>query len=191
VGVLVQGVRRAAFSNEAGLGSAAIAHSAAKTDEPVREGLVALLEPFIDTILVCTMTALAILSTDAHMADAEGVGITIVAFAQLGGIEKYVLCIAIFTFAWSTMMSWGYYGERGAEYIFGPRSIRPYRVLYILTICIAPILSLGAVLDFADMLLLSLAFPNIIGMIVLSAKVKGRVDDYVRRLKAGEMPMVN
>ncbi len=188
VGVLVQGTRRAAFSNEAGLGSAAIAHSAARTDEPVREGYVALLEPFIDTIVVCTMTALAILATQAHLTEgAEGVGITIVAFAQLGGIEKYLLCTAIFTFAWSTVMSWGYYGERGAEYLFGTRSIQPYRVLYILTICIAPILSLGAVLDFADMLLLSLAFPNILGMIVLSGRVKAKSDDYIRRLRAGEM----
>jgi AGCS family alanine or glycine:cation symporter len=190
VGVLVQGVRRAVFSNEAGLGSAAIAHSAARTDEPVREGYVALLEPFVDTIVVCTMTALAILCTQAHLTEgAEGVGITIVAFAQLGGIEKYLLCAAIFTFAWSTMMSWGYYGERGAEYLFGPRAIRPYRVLYILTICVAPILSLGAVLDFADVVLLSLAFPNILGMIVLSGKVKRLSDDYIRRFRAGEMPM--
>jgi len=149
-----------------------------------------LLEPFIDTIVVCTMTALAILSTGAHEAEgAEGVGITLVAFQQLGGIEKYVLCLAIFTFAWSTIMGWGYYGERGTEYLFGQRAIQPYRVLYILTICIAPLLSLGAVLDFADMLLLSLAFPNIIGMIVLSAKVKAKVDEYIGRLKSGEMQM--
>ncbi len=190
IGVLVQGVRRAAFSNEAGLGSAAIAHSAAKTDEPVREGYVALLEPFIDTIVICTMTALAILATGAHEGTAaEGVGITRIAFSALGGIEDYVLCLAIFTFAWSTVLGWGYYGERATEYLFGLRGIWPYRVLYVLVICIAPLLSLGAVIDFADMLLLSLAFPNILGMIVLSGKVKSLSDDYIRRFRSGEMKM--
>jgi len=190
IGVLVQGARRAAFSNEAGLGSAAIAHSAAKTDEPVREGYVALLEPFIDTIVICTMTALAILSTGAHeTANAEGVGITRVAFEQLGGLEDILLCLAIFTFAWSTVLGWGYYGERATEYLFGMRGIWPYRILYVMVICVAPLLSLGAVIDFADMLLLSLAFPNILGMIVLSGKVKAMSDDYIRRLRSGEMQM--
>ncbi len=190
VGVLVQGTRRAAFSNEAGLGSAAIAHSAAKTDEPVREGYVALLEPFIDTIVICTMTALVILSTGAHKVErVEGVGVTLIAFKQLGGVEKYLLCAAIFTFAWSTVIGWGYYGERATEYLFGPRAITPYRVVYVLVICVAPLLSLGAVLDFADMLLLSLAFPNILGMILLSGKVKALSDDYIRRFRAGEMKM--
>ncbi len=191
IGVLVQGTRRAAFSNEAGLGSAAIAHSAAKTDEPVREGYVALLEPFVDTIIVCTMTALAILSTGAHEAagNAEGVGIARIAFQQLGGLEDYLLCLAIFTFAWSTVLGWGYYGERATEYLFGVRGIRPYRILYVLVICVAPLLSLGAVIDFADMLLLSLAFPNILGMIILSGKVKAMSDDYIRRFRAGEMKM--
>jgi AGCS family alanine or glycine:cation symporter len=190
VGVLVQGTRRAAFSNEAGLGSAAIAHSAAKTDEPVREGYVALLEPFVDTIVVCTMTALAILVTGAHKTGtAEGVGIARIAFKQLGGIEDYLLCLAVFTFAWSTVLGWGYYGERATEYLFGTRGIRPYRILYVLVICVAPLLSLSAVIDFADMLLLSLAFPNILGMIVLSGKVKALSDDYIRRFRAGEMKM--
>jgi AGCS family alanine or glycine:cation symporter len=190
IGVLVQGTRRAAFSNEAGLGSAAIAHSAAKTDEPVREGYVALLEPFIDTIVVCTMTALAILTTGAHeTGTAEGVGIARLAFKQLGGIEDFLLCLAVFTFAWSTVLGWGYYGERATEYLFGTRGIKPYRILYVLVICVAPLLSLGAVIDFADMLLLSLAFPNILGMIILSGKVKAQSDDYIRRFRAGEMKM--
>jgi len=190
IGVLVQGTRRAAFSNEAGLGSAAIAHSAARTDEPAREGFVALLEPFVDTIVVCTMTALAILSTGAHeTVGAEGVGIARIAFSGLGGISDYLLCIAVFTFAWSTVLGWGYYGERATEYLVGTRGIAPYRVLYVMVICVAPLLSLGAVIDFADMLLLSLAFPNILGMILLSGKVKALSDDYIRRFKAGEMKM--
>ncbi len=188
IGVLVQGMRRAAFSNEAGLGSAAIAHAAARTDEPVREGIVAMIGPFIDTIVVCSMTALTILITGAHLeAGMEGVQITAVAFSQLGLFADYGLCLAVFVFAYSTMIAWGYYGERGAEYLFGLRAILPYRVLYVLTIVIGPLLSLGAVLDFADMLLLSLAFPNIIGMAIISKKVKTMADDYVRRLRAGEM----
>ena len=191
IGVLVQGMRRAAFSNEAGLGSAAIAHAAARTEEPVREGVVAMMGPFIDTIVVCSMTALTILITGAHLeADLEGVQITALAFSQLGLFADYGLCLAVFVFAYSTMIAWGYYGERGAEYLFGLRAILPYRVLYVLTIVIGPLLSLEAVLDFADMLLLSLAFPNIIGTAIISKKVKTMTDDYVRRLRSGEMQPV-
>ncbi len=191
VGVLVQGMRRAAFSNEAGLGSAAIAHAAARTEEPVREGVVAMMGPFIDTIVVCSMTALTILITGAHLETGmEGVQITAVAFSQLGLFADYGLCLAVFIFAYSTMIAWGYYGERGVEYLFGLRAILPYRVLYVLTIVIGPLLSLAAVLDFGDKLLLALAFPNIIGMMIISKKVKTMTDDYLRRLKAGEMKPV-
>ena len=191
IGVLVQGMRRAAFSNEAGLGSAAIAHAAARTEEPVREGVVAMMGPFIDTIVVCSMTALTILITGAHLdTGLEGVQITARAFSQLGGFADYGLCVAVFVFAYSTMIAWGYYGERGAEYLFGLRAILPYRVIYVLTIVVGPLLSLSAVLDFADMLLLSLAFPNIIGTAIISKKVKTMADDYLRRLKAGEMKPV-
>jgi len=188
LGVLVQGARRAAFSNEAGLGSAAVAHAAARTAEPVREGMVAMIGPFIDTIIVCTMTALAILITGAHKnPTAEGVEITAAAFAQLGAFAPIILTIAVFVFAYSTMIAWGYYGERGTEYLFGPRAVTPYRVLYVLTIIVGPLLKLGAVIDFADMLLLSLAFPNIIGMALIAGKVKGMTDDYIGRLKNGTM----
>ncbi len=190
IGVLVQGTRRAAFSNEAGLGSAAIVHSAARTTEPVREGLVALLEPFIDTIVMCTMTAIAILATGVHLTTQyDDIRIAREAFAQLGWFADYGLSISVFTFAWATMLGWGYYGERGTEYLLGVRAITPYRILYCLVICIAPLLSLGAVIDFADMLLLSLAFPNILGMVILSGKVKRMLDDYIRRFRAGEMQM--
>lgn len=191
VGVLVQGARRAVFSNEAGLGSAAIAHAAARTEEPVREGLVAMIGPFVDTIIVCTMTALAILITGAYQSETSvDIQITAEAFAQLGAFAPYALAIAVFVFAYSTMIAWGYYGERGAEYLFGPRAITPYRVLYVITIVVGPILSIKAVLDFADMLLLSLAFPNIIGMAIMARKVKGLTDDYVRRFRSGEMKPV-
>jgi AGCS family alanine or glycine:cation symporter len=188
IGVLVQGMKRAAFSNEAGLGSAAIAHAAAKTDEPVREGVVAMIGPFIDTILVCTMTALAILITDSHTSGAgEGVAITLNAFQQVGTVAPYILFIAVFVFAFSTVIAWGYYGERATEYLFGMKGILAYRIVYVGVIVVGPVLSLSAVVDFADMMLLSMAFPNILGMLLLSGKVKGLVNDYVRRIKSGEM----
>lgn len=188
IGVLVQGVRRAAFSNEAGVGSSAIAHAAARTKEPVREGLAAMLEPFIDTIVVCTMTALAILITDSHMDPSlEGVQITSLAFAQLGAWLPYVLSFAVFIFAFSTLISWGYYGERAIEYLAGPRGILPYRFVYVAVIVIGPLLSLQSVIDFSDMMLLSMAFPNIIGQMFMWGKVKALTDDYTARLKAGEI----
>lgn len=190
LGVLVQGMKRAAFSNEAGLGSAAIAHAAAKTKEPIREGLVAMLGPFIDTIVVCTMTALAILITGAHLrADDKNVGITITvdAFASVHPILPWFLAVAVFVFAYSTLISWSYYGERATESLFGKKGIGPYRVAYVLVAILGPMLSLSSVIDFADMMLLSMAFPNIIGMLFLSGKVRAMKLDYIARLKSGEI----
>jgi len=196
---LLIGARRAAFSNEAGVGSAAIAHAAAKTDEPIREGIVAMIGPFIDTILVCTMTALAILITGAHLdpatgapfaagsAQPEGVEITAKAFLSLGPILPYFLCLAVFVFAYSTMISWSYYGERAVEYLVGQRGILPYRIVYLLFVILGPILSLQAVIDFSDMVLLSMSFPNIIGMVLLSALVSSKSREYIDRLKSGKM----
>lgn len=192
IGVLIMGMRRAAFSNEAGLGSAAIAHAAAKTEEPIREGSVAMLGPFIDTILVCTMTALAILVTGAHepfmdTANPSGVTVTISAFTSLHHFMQYFLALAVFVFAYSTLISWGYYGERAVEFLTGPVGIVPYRIIYVLVTVVSPFLTLASVIDFADMMLLSMAFPNIIGMVLLSGKVKGMRNDYVKRLQAGQM----
>lgn len=195
MGVLVWGVKRGAFSNEAGLGSAAIAHSAAKTAEPVREGVVAMIGPFIDTHIVCTMTALAILITGAHVAGAsstfsnEGVGITATAFSTLAPWLSYLLTIAVFVFAYSTMISWSYYGERASEYLFGHHGIWPFRVVFLVFVFIAPMISLGNVLDFTDLLILSMAYPNILGMIFLSGKVARRAKDYAHRLRSGQMQM--
>ena len=190
-GVLVQGMRRAAFSNEAGLGSAAIAHAAAKTNEPIREGVVALAEPFIDTICVCTMTALAILATQVHTTDVEaGIPMTLAAFQDSGflsGIAPYLLTIAVFVFAYSTILSWGYYGERSVEYLVGTRGIIPWRCVYVMMVVVGPMLSLTNIIDFSDMLLLSMAFPNILGMVILSGKMRRMGEDYIRRLKSGEM----
>jgi len=198
LGVMIQGVKRASFSNEAGLGSAAIAHSAAKTKEPVREGVVAMIGPFIDTHLVCTMTALTILITGAHLdpsVQGKGVEMTSLAFASLGSFMPYLLIVAICIFAYSTIISWSYYGERATDYLFGDalgdKAIAAYRIIYVLIIVIGPVLSIGHVVDFADLMLLSMAFPNILGMIYLHNKIRPIVKDYITRLKNGQMPKYN
>ncbi|MHC5067668.1 MAG: alanine/glycine:cation symporter family protein [Planctomycetota bacterium] len=191
LGVMVQGMKRAAFSNEAGLGAAAIAHAAAKTKEPIREGTVAMLGPFIDTILVCTMTALTILISGAHLGGEglDGVAVTARAFEGLGGAVPYVLFIAVCIFAYSTMISWSYYGERCAEYLFGSKGILPYRIFYVSAVVLGPVLSMSAVIDFSDLMLLSMAFPNIIGMVILSGVVRSKLRDYEARYFKGEMPV--
>lgn len=184
IGVLTQGVRRASFSNEAGIGSAAIVHAAAKTDKPVREGVVAMLEPFIDTHIVCTMTALSILITGVHLDPSltgKGAAITAEAFASLGSVMPALLMIASIIFAYSTAVSWSYYGEKGFEYIFGRKSIPFYRIFYVCVAALGPVLSLQKVIDFADIMLLSMAFPNIIGLMLLSGKIRPIVKDYTRK----------
>ena len=199
IGVLLTGAQRAAFSNEAGLGSAAIAHAAARTEEPIREGIVAMIGPFIDTIVVCTMTALTILITDAHIDVATGkpfieslakekdVALTSAAFATLASWLPYLLSIAVCVFAYSTMISWSYYGERSAEFLLGERGILPYRVLFVGFVVLGPILTLETVIGFSDMMLFSMAFPNIIGLILLSGALRAKAKDYVARLKSGEI----
>jgi alanine or glycine:cation symporter, AGCS family len=193
LGVMIIGIQRAAFSNEAGVGSAAIAHSAAKTDEPVREGSVALLGPFIDTIVVCSMTALVILITNAWNNDEwilteklAGADLTARAFSQeIPGFE-WILSIAVFLFAYSTIISWSYYGERCWEYIFGRKSIFLYKILTIVCVFVGAIVNLGSVLDFSDMMILSMAVPNILGVVLLTPIVKKDLTAYWKRYKNGE-----
>ncbi len=190
IGVLTQGVRRGAFSNEAGVGSAAIAHSAAKTDRPVREGVVAMLGPFIDTIIVCTMTALAILSTKAHMLPGmEGLGaqVTAKAFEKLGSYMPYGLTFATFIFAYSTIIAYSYYMESAVRFLFGEKLVMPFKIGFILAAALGPLLELGKVIAFADLMLLSMALPNIIGMAFLSGKVAGLIKSYTAELKSGSM----
>ena len=148
--------------------------------------------PFIDTIIVCTMTALAILITgvaEGKVAGTwiEGAVLTSRAFATVSGVLPYFLALAVFIFAFSTIISWCYYGERSMEYLFGRKGIFPYRIVYTLIVIVGPVLSLSSVVDFADMMLLSMAFPNIIAMIIMSRKMKSLVKDYIRRLQSGEM----
>ena len=187
-GTIIQGFRRAAFSNEAGTGSASIAHSAASTPEPVREGIVALLEPFIDTIIVCTMTGLVIVVTGAHLADVErGIPMTSFAFETVFPWFKYVLSITAVLFAFSTMISWSYYGERCWEHLFGESSIRLYQTIFLLFVWAGAIFSAQGVLDFGDLMILGMAFPNIVGLVLLSGRVKRELDSYLERLRSGEI----
>ena len=195
LGVLIVGVRRAVFSNEAGLGSAAFAHAAACTNEPAREGMVAMIGPFIDTIVICLMTALVCMITgvytDPQFQASEGfiVGakMTAAAFDSFLPGARYVLAIGVMLFAYSTMISWSYYGEQAWEYLFGSRFILIYRVVFVSCAFFGSIVTLKDVLNFTDMLALSMAFPNIIGGIILSPQIKACLQDYWSRLKSGQM----
>jgi AGCS family alanine or glycine:cation symporter len=190
IGVFIQGVRRASFSNESGIGAAAIAHAAAKTDEPVREGVVAMIGPFIDTIVICSITALTILITGAHLHQGsafQGAQITAVAFGSLGWVMPYLLTVATATFAYSTLISYSYYGEQAVEFLFGKKSIIAYRVIFVLVVVLGPLITLNNLVNFMDMMLLSMGVVNIIGMFFISKKVKEMTVDYIKRLKSGQM----
>ncbi|MGX1023951.1 amino acid carrier protein [Psychroflexus sp. MBR-150] len=190
IGVLIVGFQRAAFSNEAGVGSAAIAHSAAKTNHPPSEGFVALLEPFIDTVVVCTLTALVLIFTGMHEVNGlSGVQLTTDAFGSVVSWFPYVLALAVFLFAFSTMISWSYYGMRAWSYIFGRsrRNELVYKVFFLVFVVVGASISLGAVLDFSDMMILAMSFPNIIGLLIMSGEVRKDLKDYLDKLKKGEL----
>ncbi|MBK5194206.1 MAG: amino acid carrier protein, partial [Flavobacteriaceae bacterium] len=192
IGVLIVGFQRAAFSNEAGVGSAAIAHSAAKTNHPPSEGFVALLEPFIDTVVVCTLTALVLIFTGMHEVEGmAGAQLTSDAFGSVVSWFPYVLTLAVFLFAFSTMISWSYYGMRAWTYLFGKskRSEIIYKVMFLIFVVIGASVSLGAVLDFSDMMILAMSFPNIIGLYIMSGEVRSDLRAYMKKLKAGELYM--
>lgn len=194
IGTLVVGFQRAAFSNEAGAGSAAIAHSAAKSAYPVREGVVALLEPFIDTVVICTMTALVIVVSGAYnnpaysdlIARSAGAALTSRAFGEHISFFPYVLSAAVFLFAYSTMISWSYYGERCWVWMFGDASSNYYKALFLLFVFLGSIITSVNVLNFGDLMILGMAFPNMIGLYFLSGKVRKALDEYWQKYKAGE-----
>ncbi len=197
LGVLIVGFQRAAFSNEAGAGSAAIAHSAARTPHPTREGIVALLEPFVDTVVVCTMTALVIVITGAwdpqvhpewqgFIADNQGAALTSVAMGSEISWFPYVLSVAVLLFAYSTMISWSYYGERCWCYLFGDGASNSFRLIFVGFVFIGSILTATNVLAFGDLMILGLAFPNMFGIYFLLGKVRASLDDYWGKLKRGE-----
>jgi AGCS family alanine or glycine:cation symporter len=195
VGVLIVGFQRAAFSNEAGIGSAPIAHSAAKTEYPVREGFVALLEPFIDTIVVCTMTALVIIITGVYnspetvdlVENSQGAALTGVAFGTVIEWFPLILTISVVLFAYSTMISWSYYGERCWTYLFGEQASMVYRVGFLIFVFLGSVTSATNVLTFSDLMILSMAFPNILGLYLLHGRVRASLDHYLEKLKAGEL----
>jgi AGCS family alanine or glycine:cation symporter len=197
IGVLVVGFQRAAFSNEAGVGSAAIAHSAAKTEFPIREGIVALLEPFIDTIVVCTMTALVIVISGAYpggeLADLaapyvesnNGAGLTSMVFGTQISWFPYILSVAVALFAFSTLISWSYYGERCWSYLFGDQSSLAYKVLFLAFTFIGSVVTSTNILAFGDLMILGMAFPNILGVVLLSGQVRQDLVVYWEKLKSG------
>jgi AGCS family alanine or glycine:cation symporter len=199
IGVMIIGFRRAAFSNEAGIGSAAIAHSSAKTNEHIAEGLVASLGPFIDTIIICTMTALVLIFTGAYKnpGNLEGTQLTSMAFESVFSWFPYVLLIAVLLFAFSTMISWSYYGLKGFDYLFGGLSDKMfgnrkvtdtiYRISFLIFIVIGASTSINSVVDFSDMMILCMAFPNILGLIILSPEIKKDLTSYIKRIKNGDI----
>lgn len=195
LGVMVIGIRRAAFSNEAGLGSASIAHAAAKTDEPISEGVVALLEPFIDTVVVCTMTGLVIVITgvydnplfQTYVENDQGAPLTAEAFRAALPWFPWLLAGAVCLFAYSTLITWSYYGERCWSHLFGRRTALVYKLVFLGFVVLGSIVSASNLLTFADLMILSMAFPNILGVMLLSGKICRAMDDYWKRLKAGEL----
>jgi AGCS family alanine or glycine:cation symporter len=198
VGVLVTGFQRAAFSNEAGAGSAAIAHSAARTNYPIREGFVALLEPFIDTVIICTITALVINITGAYnnpeyadlIAGTQGAALTSRAFAESISWFPYVLSFAVFLFAFSTMIAWSYYGERCSVWLFGEGSSNYYKAAFLLFTFLGSIVTSTNILNFGDLMILGMALPNLLGVYLLQGHVRRALDDYWRRFRAGEFRQI-
>ena len=179
------GVARGLFSNEAGLGSSPMAHAAARTNEPVREGLVAMMEPFIDTLIICTMTGLVIVVTGAWQESSEsmmGAALTAHAFSEtLGTAGAWVVGGGLTLFAYSTIIAWSYYGDRSAYYLFGERAVLPYRVVYTLVVVVGAAVPLKLVWNIADITNILMALPNLLGLILLAGLVKKLKDDYFSR----------
>jgi len=206
VGVLIVGFQRAAFSNEAGVGSAAIAHSAVKTKYPASEGIVALLEPFIDTVIICTMTALVLIVTNLKSGlfnygnlDGDKNVIMNATGEHLGGVDltslafdsaipgfSWILTIAVVLFAISTMLSWSYYGLQAWKFLFGKGKVADivYKVLFLFFVVVGASISLGAVIDFSDAMIFAMVFPNVIGLILLSPKVRDELKVYKAKIKS-------
>ncbi|AFL85171.1 Na+/alanine symporter [Belliella baltica DSM 15883] len=184
--VIIIGARRAAFSNEAGIGTAPMVHGASKNNEPVREGLIAMLGPFIDTIIVCTLTALVILLTGVwETTENDGVRLTLSAFEMaLPGLGKYLLMLAVLVFALSTMFTYSYYGHKCFIYLFGPKKANYYNYFYLLTIVAGAVASLEVVVSFIDGMYAVMAIPTMISTIYLAPKVKTATIDYFKRMKA-------
>lgn len=190
LGVMIMGFTRAAFSNEAGVGSASIAHSAVKTEEPVSEGIVALIEPFVDTVIICTMTALVtIISGEYQNPDNNGISQTSAAFGQVISWFPYILSLAVVLFALSTMISWSYYGLKAWTFLFGESQIADfsYKLIFCIFVIIGAAMELDAVIGFSDAMIFAMSFANIIGLYVMSQELKGDLKSYFSRIRSGEI----
>jgi len=192
IGVLFQGFKRAAFSNEAGVGSAAIAHSAVQTNRPVTEGFVALYEPFVDTVVVCTITALVIIITgtwDPSVDPGAGVQLTSTAFESAFSWFPWVLTLAVILFAFSTMISWSYYGLKSFTFLFGDNKFTDatYKLLFLFFVIVGSSMQLGAVIDFSDAMIFAMAFPNLLGCYFLLPVVKKELNEYWADYKSGKL----
>jgi AGCS family alanine or glycine:cation symporter len=183
-GVIRSGVARGLFSNEAGLGSAAMAHGAARTNEPVREGLVAMLGPFIDTIIVCSITALVIVCTGAYETVSVKGQLTSAAFEMGLPGSGWLVSVGIILFAFSTLIAWSYYGDRAVDYLFGAKSVKGYRMLYVGFVVLGALRPLDDIINFCDALNGLMAIPNLIALVVLTPVVIKLTKEYFQRLKA-------
>ncbi|SIN76593.1 alanine/glycine:cation symporter family protein [Algoriphagus halophilus] len=183
--VIITGARRAAFSNEAGIGTAPMVHGASKNNEPIREGLIAMLGPFIDTIVVCTLTALVIMLTGVwETTEHDGVRLTLNAFEMaLPGLGKYLLMVAVLIFALSTMFTYSYYGHKCFNYLFGADKADYYNYFYLATIVMGAVASLDVVISLVDGMYAIMAIPTMISTIYLAPKVKEASKDYFKRMK--------
>lgn len=193
LGALIIGFQRAVFSNEAGIGSASIAHAAVKTNEPITEGHVSLLEPFIDTIVICTITALVIgtsqVADPAFAGEAKGIAMTSAAFERQLSWFPIPLAFAAILFAFSTMISWSYYGLKGWTYLFG-ESINGqtlYKIIFCVFVALGCVVQLGPILDISDALVFLICVPNILGLYFLAPIVKQELNSYLARLESGEI----
>jgi len=198
IGVMIQGFKRASFSSEAGIGSAPIAHAPSTVKYPIQQGLVALYEPFIDTVVICTITALVIVTTGVYAGGTpelaalieakQGAALTSAAYAMTLSWFPTILAISVTLFAFSTMISWSYYGERAWTYLFGSKSSIIFKLIFLVAIVLSTLVeNLSALVDLTDMLFLAMALPNLVGLYLLRNNVKQALNEYTEKLKSGEL----
>ena len=198
IGVMIQGFKRASFSSEAGIGSAPIAHAPSTVKYPIQQGLVALYEPFIDTVVICTITALVIVTTGVYAGGTpelaalieakQGAALTSAAYAMTLSWFPTILAISVTLFAFSTMISWSYYGERAWTYLFGSKSSIIFKLIFLVAIVLSTLVeNLSALVDLTDMLFLAMALPNLVGLYLLRNNVKQALNEYTEKLRSGEL----
>jgi AGCS family alanine or glycine:cation symporter len=187
LGALLMGVQRAAFSNEAGIGSAAIVHATAKTDSHIRQGFVGMLGPFVDTLVICMVTALVIVITGAYQGSEgmEGVSLTSRAFEDGISFFPYILAFTVFLFAYSTLITWSYYGLKAATFLFGEKQIveMTYKIIFCIFIVIGASSALDHIIGFSDAMIFAMAIPNLIGLYLLAPELKSDLKKYLQELK--------